>query len=154
MRSPKGHTPDTKVNTHTQKSISRLPAPPNSLSPTWKVTVILSSLCSISWKHSLECAPSWILCPRAPRNKPAAITAHTVIQDESIVGRDMEGLSYENGTEVWITEDIWLWWCRWQISLTVRWWDRADVISYGVLYGPITLNFYSGLGELLTLNFH
>ena len=49
----------------TQKSISKLPALPNSLSPTWKVTVILSSECSISWKHSLPCAASWILCARA-----------------------------------------------------------------------------------------
>lgn len=33
---------------HTQKSISRLPADPNSLSPTWKVTVMVSSLWSCS----------------------------------------------------------------------------------------------------------
>ncbi len=48
----------------TQKSTSKFPAPPNSRSPTWKVTVILSSLCSCSWKHSRECAPRTMLCPR------------------------------------------------------------------------------------------
>lgn len=37
-----------KIGILTQKSISKFPAPPNSLSPTWKVTVILSSLCSCS----------------------------------------------------------------------------------------------------------
>jgi hypothetical protein len=52
---------------HTQKSISRFPLPPNSRSPTWKVTVILSSACNCSWKHSLECARSWILCARDER---------------------------------------------------------------------------------------
>ena len=36
------------LRTHTQKSISRLPALPNSRSPTWKVTVIVSSL----WRDS------------------------------------------------------------------------------------------------------
>lgn len=45
----------------TQKSTSRLPAPPNSLSPTWNVTVILSPLCSCSWKHSREWAPRLML---------------------------------------------------------------------------------------------
>lgn len=38
----------------TQKSISRFPLPPNSRSPTWYVTVILSSRCKTSWKHSRE----------------------------------------------------------------------------------------------------
>lgn len=46
----------------TQKSMSKFPLPPNSRSPTWNVTVILSSLCSCSWKHSRECARSWMLC--------------------------------------------------------------------------------------------
>ncbi len=54
----------------TQKSISRFPAPPNSRSPTWKVTVILSSLCSTSWKHSLECAPICMLCARDVVRRP------------------------------------------------------------------------------------
>lgn len=49
----------------TQKSISRLPLPPNSRSPTWKVTVILSSAWSCSWKHSRECALSWMLWAEA-----------------------------------------------------------------------------------------
>lgn len=59
---------------HTQKSISKLPALPNSLSPTWKVTVILSSTCSISWKHSLPCAASWILCARAAPSRLLAVS--------------------------------------------------------------------------------
>ena len=50
------------VCVHTQKSISKFPLPPNSRSPTWNVTVILSSLCNVSWKHSRECALIWILC--------------------------------------------------------------------------------------------
>jgi len=50
---------------HTQKSIYKLPLPPNSRSPTWNVMVILSSLCSVSWKHSRECAFIWILCAPA-----------------------------------------------------------------------------------------
>lgn len=39
--------PETE-NECTQKSMSRFPLPPNSLSPTWNVTVILSSTCSCS----------------------------------------------------------------------------------------------------------
>lgn len=46
----------------TQKSISRFPLLPNSLSPTWKVTVILSPECSCSWKHSRECGFICMLC--------------------------------------------------------------------------------------------
>ena len=49
----------------TQKSISKLPLPPNSRSPTWKVTVILSSLCRASWKHSRWWAFIWMLCADA-----------------------------------------------------------------------------------------
>lgn len=45
----------------TQKSMSKFPLPPNSRSPTWKVTVILSSAWSCSWKHSFVCALSWML---------------------------------------------------------------------------------------------
>ena len=56
----------------TQKSISRFPAPPNSLSPTWKDTVILSSLWRDSWKHSRPWAGSWMLCATAEVNSPAA----------------------------------------------------------------------------------
>ena len=47
---------------HTQKSTSRLPALPNSRSPVWKVTVILSSRCRLSWKHSMPWAGSTMLC--------------------------------------------------------------------------------------------
>lgn len=43
---------------HTQKSMSRFPALPNSRSPTWNVTVILSPWCRFSWKHSRPCAGS------------------------------------------------------------------------------------------------
>jgi hypothetical protein len=50
------------ISNRTQKSMSKLLAPPNSRSPTWKVTVILSSACNCSWKHSRECAFSRILC--------------------------------------------------------------------------------------------
>jgi len=50
--------------TLTQKSMSRFPLPPNSLSPTWNVTVMRSSLCRVSWKHSWECARIWILWAR------------------------------------------------------------------------------------------
>lgn len=57
---------------HTQKSISRFPAPPNSLSPTWKETVILSSLWRDSWKHSRPWAGSWMLCATAEVKSPAA----------------------------------------------------------------------------------
>jgi hypothetical protein len=46
------------VGAHTQKSMSRLPELPNSRSPTWNVTVILSSRCRFSWKHSRPCAGS------------------------------------------------------------------------------------------------
>lgn len=56
----------------TQKSISRLPAPPNSLSPTWNDTVILSSRWSISWKHSRPWAGSWMLWAMAEVKSPAA----------------------------------------------------------------------------------
>ena len=49
---------------HTKKSMSRFPAPPNSRSPTWNVTVILSSRCNCSWKHSFSWALSWILWAR------------------------------------------------------------------------------------------
>lgn len=48
-------TPNIKTGAgivHTQKSTSRFPLPPNSRSPTWKVTVMTSSRCSDSWKHS------------------------------------------------------------------------------------------------------
>ena len=49
------HLGKTRTGTvHTQKSISRFPLPPNSRSPTWKVTVMTSSRCSDSWKHSRE----------------------------------------------------------------------------------------------------
>lgn len=51
-----------KEMSHTQKSMSRLPALPNSRSPTWKVTVILSSLRRLSWKHSTPRAGSTMLC--------------------------------------------------------------------------------------------
>ena len=54
----------------TQKSMSRFPLPPNSRSPTWKVTVILSSECSSSWKHSRECALSWMLCAELTAKSP------------------------------------------------------------------------------------
>lgn len=54
----------------TQKSISRLPLPPNSLSPTWKVTVILSSAWRASWKHSRECDLSWMLCAATTPTRP------------------------------------------------------------------------------------
>lgn len=58
----------------TQKSTSRFPLPPNSRSPTWKLTVILSSACNCSWKHSRECAPSWMLCAtEAPRSAAKAM---------------------------------------------------------------------------------
>jgi len=50
---------------HTQKSMYKLPLPPNSRSPTWNVIVILSSLCSVSWKHSREYAFNWMLCALA-----------------------------------------------------------------------------------------
>lgn len=52
----------TTAGQRTQKSISRFPLPPNSRSPTWKVTVILSPLCSCSWKHSRWWAFIWMLC--------------------------------------------------------------------------------------------
>jgi hypothetical protein len=59
--------------------MSRFPALPNSRSPTWKVTVILSSLCRFSWKHSRPCAGSWMLWATAepsrlaPRSSLAAV---------------------------------------------------------------------------------
>jgi hypothetical protein len=56
---------------HTQKSMSRFPALPNSLSPTWNVTVILSSRRSCSWKHSRPWAGSWMLWPSTAWNKLA-----------------------------------------------------------------------------------
>jgi hypothetical protein len=59
-------------SSHTQKSMSRLPALPNSLSPTWKVTVMTSSLWSSSWKHSRPWAGSCILWPSTACNRPAA----------------------------------------------------------------------------------
>lgn len=57
----------------TQKSTSRLPAPPNSLSPTWNVTVILSSLWSCSWKHSREWAPRLMLCATTREDKRSEV---------------------------------------------------------------------------------
>ncbi len=51
--------------------MSRFPEPPNSRSPTWNVTVILSSLCNSSWKHSLVCALSWMLCAKEAPIRPA-----------------------------------------------------------------------------------
>lgn len=56
----------------TQKSISRLPALPNSRSPTWKDTVILSSLWRDSWKHSRPWAGSWMLWAVTAEKSPAA----------------------------------------------------------------------------------
>jgi hypothetical protein len=53
----------------TQKSTSRFPLPPNSRSPTWNVTVILSSLCRASWKHSRWWAFIWMLCEAASEMK-------------------------------------------------------------------------------------
>jgi len=50
--------------------MSRFPLPPNSRSPTWNVTVILSSACSCSWKHSREWARSWMLCADTRLRKP------------------------------------------------------------------------------------
>lgn len=49
----------------TQKSMSRLPEPPNSRSPTWKDTVILSSRWRSSWKHSCAYGIRWMLCAAA-----------------------------------------------------------------------------------------
>ena len=63
-----------KHGNHTQKSISRLPLPPNSRSPTWNVTVILSSLWSLSWKHSREWALSWMLWAVAAPIQPSMVT--------------------------------------------------------------------------------
>lgn len=59
---------------HTQKSISKLPLPPNSRSPTWNETVIKSSLCSISWKHSREWAFSWMLWAAEAPIQPSMVT--------------------------------------------------------------------------------
>jgi hypothetical protein len=57
----------------TQKSISRFPLPPNSRSPTWNVTVILSSLCSCSWKHSRMWAFIWMLWADARARRALAV---------------------------------------------------------------------------------
>jgi hypothetical protein len=70
----------------TQKSISRLPLPPNSRSPTWNVTVILSSLCSDSWKHSRWLAFIWMLCEAASEKKLLA-AARTAREGNSMFGR-------------------------------------------------------------------
>lgn len=59
-------------DSHTQKSISRFPAEPNSRSPTWKVTDILSSLCRDSWKHSRPWAGRTMLCAAAVWKATAA----------------------------------------------------------------------------------
>lgn len=77
------------VMVRTQKSTSRLPAPPNSLSPTWKVTVILSSLCSCSWKHSREWAPRLMLWAAAMEERRRIVDASTARMVEDVVGRRM-----------------------------------------------------------------
>lgn len=63
----------------TQKLTSRFPLPPNSLSPVWKVTVMRSSLCRSSWKHSLEWARRRMLCedatPIHPSNETSTVAA-------------------------------------------------------------------------------
>lgn len=59
---------------HTQKSISRFPLPPNSRSPTWNETVILSSLWRVSWKHSREWALSWMLWAVVAPIQPSMVT--------------------------------------------------------------------------------
>lgn len=68
----------------TQKSISRFPLPPNSLSPTWNETVILSSRCNISWKHSRECALSWMVCAAVAVIHPSKATSRVVAESRMI----------------------------------------------------------------------
>jgi hypothetical protein len=69
----------------TQKSTSKFPLPPNSRSPTWNVTVILSSLCSASWKHSRWWAFIWMLCEAASEMKLLA-AAKTAREGNSMIG--------------------------------------------------------------------
>lgn len=59
----------------TQKLMSRFPLPPNSVSPVWKTTLILSSTWRFSKKHSLECALSGMLCAVAAPMQSRADTA-------------------------------------------------------------------------------
>lgn len=68
----------------TQKSISRFPLPPNSLSPTWNETVILSSRCSSSWKHSRECDLSWMVCAAVAVIHPSRVTSRVVAESRIV----------------------------------------------------------------------
>lgn len=70
----------------TQKSISRFPALPNSLSPTWNDTVILSSLCNCSWKHSRPWAGSWILWAVTTESSPVAARSSDEAEGNCILG--------------------------------------------------------------------
>ena len=93
---------------HTQKSTSRFPALPNSLSPTWNVTVILSSLWSCSWKHSLPCAASWMLCARAAPIRVLAArriedVENRMVEEFVLIADGPNRIDWRNVTADWIS---------------------------------------------------
>ena len=84
--------------------MSRLPEPPNSRSPTWNVTVILSSLCSSSWKHSRECAFKTMLWDRTVGRR-AAVATRAEATERRIMGRGTLCPRFEEVLG-WLSEQI------------------------------------------------
>ena len=117
--------------------MSRLPAPPNSRSPTWNVTVILSSRCSCSWKHSVAWALSCMLWARDARMERRAMRRKVGRTCVSILpgGNRQRAYTCHRGARYCGDVDGCFFWFRKQASKSAK-------FAVDTLFGPSTYKYW------------